>query len=372
MRGAAAVSEPRSLDDIRAEIDRIDAELVRLVNERGRLARAAGEAKRSRDGDRAPLYRPEREAQLLERVARMNPGPIGDAQVRRILVEVVSACRALELELAVAFLGPEGTFTQAAALEHFGHGVALRAQATLDAVFREVESGACDYGVVPVESSNEGVVSHTLDLFFGSSLAICGEVLLPVHQCLLSRTGTLAAVRRVRAHQQSLGQCRKWLDANLPAAEREAVSSNAEAARRAAGEPEAAAIAGRVAAGIHGLGLLAANIEDEPGNTTRFLVVGHDRVAPSGDDKTALMFGLQDRPGALLQALEVFARRGIDVTRIESRPSRLGHWRYLFHVDIAGHRDDPPAREALAELDARTDFCKVIGSFPRAAGGGGP
>lgn len=359
-------SPTRKLEDIRADIDRIDRELVRLINERARHAGDAALAKRARDGDDTPMYRPDREAQLLRRLAEINTGPLPTAQLQHILAEVVSACRALELPLAVAFLGPAGTYTQAAALKHFGHGVSTVAQGTIDAVFREVESGSCDYGVVPVENSTEGVVNHTLDMFVSSNLSICGEVMIPIHHCLMSAAPALSDVQRVCSHQQSLAQCRKWLDANLPRVELVPVSSNAEAARLASLDRGVAAIAGRVAADIYGLPVLVSNIEDEPDNTTRFLVIGHDHVAPSGDDKTSVMFWFRDRPGGLFEAIEVFARRGMNMTRIESRPLRLQRWNYVFHVDFAGHRDEASARDALAELAQRTDFCKVIGSFPRA------
>lgn len=363
----AAMSPPtRPLEDIRADIDRIDRELVRLLNERARHAGDAALAKRARDGDDTPMYRPDREAQLLRRIAGLNTGPLPTADVQRIIAEVVSACRALELPLSVAFLGPAGTYTQAAAIKHFGHGVSTVAQGTIDAVFREVEAGSCDYGVVPVENSTEGVVNHTLDMFVSSDLSICGEVMIPIHHCLMSAAPALAQVQRVCSHQQSLAQCRKWLDANLPQVERAPVSSNAEAARLASLDPGVAAIAGRVAAELYGLPVLVSNIEDEPDNTTRFLVIGHQRVTPSGDDKTAVMFWFRDRPGGLFQAIEVFARRGMNMTRIESRPSRLQRWTYVFYVDFVGHRDEEAVREALEELAQRTDFCKVIGSFPRA------
>jgi chorismate mutase/prephenate dehydratase len=362
----------RSLEDIRDAIDAIDGELLRLFNERARLAQAAAEAKREHDGTDAPLYRPDREAQLLRRVAEANPGPLRASDVQRILAEVVSACRALEVPLSVAYLGPTGTYTEAAAVKHFGHAVRTVAQGTIDAVFREVESGACDFGVVPVENSTEGVVNHTLDMFLSSNLKICGEVLLPIHHCLLTNASTIDEVERVYSHQQSLAQCRKWLDANLPRVDREAVSSNAEAARIASENGHAAAIAGRVAAEAYALPVLAANIEDEPDNTTRFLVVGGEPVAPSGDDKTSVMFSFTNRPGGLFHAIEVFARRNSNMTRIESRPSRLERWNYVFYIDLEGHRDEPLIDEALDELRQRTDYFKVVSSFPRAAAEDGP
>jgi chorismate mutase/prephenate dehydratase len=361
------MSKPgRTLEQIRESIDAIDAEILRLVNERATLAQAAGEAKRAGGGDDAPLYRPEREAQLLRRIAQRNPGPLRDVDVQRIVAEVVSACRALELPLAVAYLGPAGTFTEAAAVKHFGHAVQTRPLDTIDAVFREVESGACNFGVVPVENSTEGVVNHTLDTFVRSPLSICGEVLLPIHHCLMSHAPSLAEVERVYSHQQSLAQCRRWLDANLPRVRREAVSSNAEAARMVAEDPRGAAVAGRVAAEAYAVPVLAASIEDEPDNTTRFIVIGRAAVGPSGDDKTAIMFSFTNRPGGLFHAIEVFARRGIDMVRIESRPSRLERWNYNFFIDLKGHRDEPEVAEALEELAERTVLLKVLGSFPRA------
>lgn len=357
---------PLTLEEIRDAIDRIDGEVIRLVNERAGLAQAAAEAKRDRDGADTPLYRPDREAQLLRRAAAQNPGPLRDADVQRIVAEVVSACRALELPIRVAFLGPVGTYTEAAALKHFGHAVSTHPQATIDGVFREVESGACDFGVVPRENSTEGVVNHTLDSFVGSSLSICGEVLLPIHHCLMSRAPDLSAVQRVYSHQQSLAQCRKWLDANLAQVERAPVSSNAEAARLLSDDPHGAAIAGQVAAEAYDLPVLAASIEDEPDNTTRFMVIGREAVQRSGEDRTAIMFSFANRPGGLHDAIEVFALRGIDMTRIESRPSRLERWNYNFFVDIAGHRDDAGVAEALEQLRVRTQHFKILGSFPKA------
>ena len=359
-------SSKRSLEEIRDAIDGIDGELLRLVNERAKLAQAAAVAKRTADGEDAPLYRPDREAQLLKRVAEANPGPLRARDATRIIAEVVSACRTLEVPLSVAYLGPEGTYTQAAALKHFGHAVETVARGSIDAVFREVESGACDFGVVPVENSTEGVVTHTVDMFQRSQLTVCGEVLLPIHHCLLSGAGALDEVECVYSHQQSLAQCRKWLDANLPGVRREAVSSNAEAARRASGVAGAAAVAGEVAADLYSLAVLAANIEDEPDNTTRFLVIGREAVAASGDDKTTVVFSFTNRPGGLYHAIEVFAGRNINMTRIESRPSRLKQWSYVFYVDFLGHRDEPAVAEALEELQERTAFFKVVGSFPRA------
>jgi chorismate mutase/prephenate dehydratase len=272
----------------------------------------------------------------------------------------------LEQPLKVAFLGPEGTFTQAAALKHFGRSVQTLSMASIPDVFREVEAGACHYGVVPVENSTEGVVSHTLDTFLNSPLRICGEVSLRINHHLLGREGDLAAVRKVYSHSQSLAQCRGWLDLHLPQAQRIAVGSNAEAARLAAQEAASAAIAGEAAAQIYGLSPLASNIEDEPGNTTRFLVIGKRDAAPSGDDKTSLMFTTENRAGGLHAMLSPFANNNISMTRIESRPSRRVQWDYIFFVDVDGHRQDENLRRALQELAQVAAHLKILGSYPKA------
>jgi chorismate mutase/prephenate dehydratase len=272
----------------------------------------------------------------------------------------------LEQPLCIAYLGPEGTFTQAAALKHFGHSVKTNAHLSIDEVFREVEAGVCQYGVVPVENSTEGVITHTLDMFFNSPLRITGEVQLRVHHNLLGSASSLDKVHRVFSHQQSLAQCRRWLDEHLPHVELIAVSSNAEAARLASQDKEAAAIASREAANIYGLSVLIANIEDEPDNTTRFLVIGREQVSSSGKDKTSLLLSASNKPGALYQLLSPFASNGISMTRIESRPSRRGVWEYVFFVDIEGHAEDTHVAQALDELRAEVAMFKVLGSYPRA------
>ena len=359
-------NKPTKLDEIRQQIDRLDAQLLQLMNHRAQLALQAGEVKREQDGESAVFYRPEREAQLLARFAERNTGPLSNEHVVRVVAELISACRSLEAPLNIAYLGPAGTYTEAAARKHFGHSVITSPVGSIDAVFRDVESGVSNYGVVPVENSTEGMVNHTLDMFLQSQLKICGEIMLPIHHCLLSSCDDLAQVKQVFSHQQSLAQCRKWLDAHLSHAERHAVSSNAEGARIASDQPHAAAIAGAVAGEIYGLPALVENIEDEPGNSTRFLVIGHDVVSVSGADKTTVMFWFRDRPGGLFHAIEVFAKRKMNMTRIQSRPSRLERWSYVFYVDVEGHQDDEALSAALSELAQRTDFLKILGSFPRA------
>ena len=354
----------RELGSLRAQIDEVDGQLLGLISRRAALARAVAEVKNA-SGD-AHCYRPEREAQVLRRIIERNPGPLADEEVARLFRELMSACLALEQPLAIAYLGPEGTYSQAAALKHFGHSVQTRPYASIDEIFREVEAGVCHYGVVPVENSIEGVINHTLDSFMQSPLHICGEVELRIRHQLLSKVAGLNEILVVYSHRQSLAQCRRWLDGHLPNLERVAVSSNAEAARRAAAEPGAAAIAGEAACELYGLGTLASGIEDDPTNTTRFLVIGHPTASPSGDDKTTILFSTPNRPGALYRVLGAFAESGISMTRIESRPSRREMWDYLFFVDIEGHAGDPGVADALERLRERAAMVKVLGSYPRA------
>jgi len=272
----------------------------------------------------------------------------------------------LERPTTVAFLGPEGTFSHEAVLKHFGHSVKPVPLAAFDEVFREVEAGSADYAVVPVENSTEGAVNYTLDLLLKTPLQICGEVELRIHDHLMSKAPDLASVKKVYSHSQSLAQCREWLDAHLPAVERIAVSSNAEAARLAAEETDAAAVAGISAAELYGMPILESNIEDVPNNTTRFLILGREPVPPSGEDKTAILLSTRNQPGALFHLLEPLARNGISMTRIESRPSRQGTWDYVFFVEILGHRDEEHVSNALAELEKEAALFKIVGSFPRA------
>ncbi len=343
----------------REQIDAIDEQLLKLVSERAGHARAIGELKGG-----GPIYRPEREAQILRRLLELNPGPLSGEAVTAIFRTVMSNCRALEKELAVAFLGPLGTYSEEAAIKQFG-GLGSPVQcATIDEVFRMVESGHSDYGVVPVENSTEGAIGRTLDLLVGSPLQVCGEVDLPVHHNLLSRAENQAKIRRVYSHAQSLSQCHEWLNANLPGADRQAVASNAEATRLAAEQPDAAAIASRRAGEIYGLNALAENIEDDPRNTTRFLVVANHDVAPSGRDKTSLAIATRNVPGAVVELLTPLAQNGVSMTKLESRPSHAGLWEYVFFVDIEGHRNDSKVAQTLNLIEEKASFLKVLGSYP--------
>jgi chorismate mutase/prephenate dehydratase len=347
----------------REAIDALDREILAKLNERAAHAKAIGAVKAGGGGT---AYRPEREAQVLARLCAGNAGPLSNEAVAGVFRQIMSACLALEQKLRVAYLGPAGTFSHAAVARHFGQFVEAVPCATIDDVFRAVESGQTDYAVTPVENSTEGAVGRTLDLMCQTDLAICGEVKLRVQQNLLSNAGALDRVTRVYSHAQSLAQCVHWLAKNLPQVPRVAVSSNAEAARLAAAEPGAAAIAGEIAATIYQLAVLAPHIEDEPNNTTRFWVLGRHSVAASGRDQTSLVMSAANRPGAVHALLEPFARHGVSMTRFESRPARTGLWEYLFFVDLAGHRDDPPVAAALAELGELAPFLKLLGSYPAA------
>jgi chorismate mutase/prephenate dehydratase len=350
------------LQRLREQIDQLDDELLKLINQRAGLAQRIGHLKE--DGT---VMRPEREAQVLRRLQDNNSGPLGNAAVVQLFTEVMSQCRALEAPMTVAYLGPEGTFSEAAALKRFGHAIQGQSCASIDEVFRAVESGAAQYGVVPVENSTEGAVGRTLDLLMNSNLQICGEVMLQVHQCVLSNESELGLIRKVYSHPQSFGQCQGWLNVHLPHAERITASSNADAARLAATETFAAAIGGAQAATSFKLQVLAQNIEDDSRNTTRFLLLGNQRVAASGKDKTSLVLSAANRPGAVHDLLTPLAKHGVSMTRLESRPARSGMWEYVFYVDIEGHREDVKVAAALQELKQIAAFVKVLGSYPIAS-----
>ncbi|MBI1423165.1 MAG: prephenate dehydratase [Gammaproteobacteria bacterium] len=351
------------LNQLRVRIDQLDEQIQELLTERAKIALQVAASKiKSQDTN---FYRAEREAQVLRRVKERNKGPLSDEEIARLFREIISACLALEQVMTIAFLGPEGTFTQAAALKHFGHSVATLPLATIGDVFREVESGNVSYGVVPVENSTEGVVSHTLDQFMNSPLHICGEVELRIHHHLLGKGKDTKNISRIYSHRQSLAQCREWLETNMPGIELRDVNSNAEAARLAAQEENALAIASETAAEIYGLNVLVRNIEDEPDNTTRFLVIGKRATPPSGKDKTSLLISTQNKPGSLYRVLEPLVKHKISMTRIESRPSRRGMWDYVFFIDCEGHREDERVAAALSELEHEVSFLKILGSYPR-------
>jgi chorismate mutase/prephenate dehydratase len=364
----AEPSTDESLEALRDQIDDTDRRLLELVNRRAGLARRVGELKKHED---APIYRPEREAQIMRRLREANPGPLPGEAVEAIWREIVSGCRELERRMRVAFLGPVGTFSEQALLKHFGSGVEAIPCPSIDEVFRAAEAGTADFGVVPVENSTEGAVSRTLDLFLRSPLEISGEISMPIRQNLMTRSGTMQGVRRIVSHAQSLAQCVGWLDRHQAGIERVPVASNAEAARLASLDDETAAIAGANAAARWDLRFVARNIQDEPNNRTRFAVIGHYRCAASGADQTSLILSVPDRAGAVHSLIEPLARHGVSMKRFESRPARQGHWEYHFYIDVIGHRDDENVASALDELRRNAAFCKVVGSYPRASENGG-
>jgi chorismate mutase/prephenate dehydratase len=352
---------PDDIERLRREIDALDDELLSLINRRATAASRIGALKAG-----APAYRPERETEILRRVAEKNPGPLAAERVSAVFREVISACRGLEEAIRVTYLGPEATFSEQAVRQHFGRAVEAVAVPSVDEAFRRAEARAVQFTVVPVENSTEGVVGRTLDLLITTSLRICAEIELRVQQNLLSRSGELKTIKRVYSHAQSLGQCDAWLAQHLPGVERVPVTSNAEAAQRAANEQGAAAIAGEAAAERYGLTVLARSIEDAPNNTTRFLVLGELDPAPTGKDRTSLVMSAENKPGAVHALLTPIAQNRVSMTRIESRParSRSALWEYVFFIDLEGHQKDAPVAKALAELRAKAPFLKVLGSYP--------
>lgn len=353
------------LSELRARIDELDQQILQLINQRAQCAIEVARTKQA-EGETGTFYRPDREALVLRRIKELNPGPLGDDAAAHLFREVMSACLALEKPLEVAFLGPEGTFTQQATFKHFGHAVKGIPVPTIHEIFQAVETGHCQFGVVPVENSTEGVIAHTLDRFMASPLKICGEVEIRVHQNLMGKTTSLQGITEIYSHQQSLAQCRQWLNTYLPGVPCTAVSSNAEAARLASLDATKAAIAGEMAAELYALNIVEKNIEDEANNTTRFIVVGGQQPQSTGLDKTSILVSTGNQAGALHRILGPFAEHGISMTHIESRPSRQGLWEYVFFIDIEGHCDDPMIAKTLQTLQANVKMLKILGSYPKA------
>lgn len=347
----------------RDEIDSIDAKVLELLSRRANCAKAIGEIKQNQ-AVAVPFYRPEREKAVLERLMELNEGPLPDKEIHRLFREVMSACLALEMPMDIAYLGPEGTYTQAAVLKQFGHSVNTVALRTIPEVFKSVQSENAHFGIVPIENSTEGVVTHTLDMLLKSDLQICGEILLRIQHNLLSNASHLSDIKVIYAHEQALAQCRNWLNRYVPHATCQAVSSNGHAADLAVKSDNTAAIAGQMASDFYGLGILASGIEDEANNTTRFLVIGHQYLETTGDDKTSLVVSSNNQPGLLHRLLEPIARHNINMTRLESRPSRQGVWEYVFFIDIEGHRDDDNVQSLLSEIQTLSSLFKVLGSYP--------
>jgi chorismate mutase/prephenate dehydratase len=352
------------LAEVRARIDAIDRQIQALIAERAEFALQVGKAK-GKLAAAVDYYRPEREAQVLRMVVDRNEGPLSDEVLVHVFREIMSACLAQQEPLKIGYLGPEGTFSQQAVLKHFGRSAHGMPMVSIEEVFNEVESGSADFGVVPVENSGQGTIQITLDMFLTSNLKICGEVELRVHQFLLSRSGRIEDIERIYSHPQSFAQTQAWLRGNLPKVEKIPVSSNAEAARRARNSDDSAAIAGESAGLIYGLKkVIMGSIEDHADNTTRFLVIGRSIFPPSGHDRTSVLVFIKDQPGALFNVLSPFAKHGISMNRIESRPSHQAKWEYGFFIDLAGHVEDEAMKKALAELETHAAQVKVLGSYP--------
>ena len=352
------------LSEVRTRIDGIDRQIQALIAERANFAHQVGKAK-GKLAAAVDYYRPEREAQVLRMVVDRNEGPLSDEVLVHVFREIMSACLAQQEPLKIGYLGPEGTFSQQAVLKHFGRSAHGMPMVSIEEVFQEVESGNADFGVVPVENSGQGTIQITLDMFLTSNLKICGEAELRVHQYLLSRSGRSEDIEHVYSHPQSFAQTQAWLRGNLPKVEKISVSSNAEAARRARNADDAAAIAGEAAGHVYGLKkVITGSIEDHAGNTTRFLVIGRQIFPPSGHDRTSVLVFIKDQPGALFNVLSPFARHGISMNRIESRPSHQAKWEYSFFIDLDGHVEDEAMKQALGELDSHAAQIKVLGSYP--------
>lgn len=360
-----------TLAQLREQIDAIDQQLQQLLNQRAGIAQQVAEVKlhsaEKNNEEDVRFYRPEREAQVLAKVKARNQGPLPDDAVAYIFREIMSACLALEKPLTIAYLGPEGTFTHAAAIKHFGHGAITVPAANIDQVFAQVQSGQAMYGVVPVENSTEGMVNRTLDNFISSQIKICGEVELPIHLHLLAnKNADSKKISKICAHQQALAQSRIWLDKYWPDIPREAVSSNAYAAKMAAEDASVAAVAGDMAIDLYGLHTLAENIQDLSQNTTRFLIIGSEDVAASGADKTSIVVSTRNKPGALYHLLAPFHREGIMLTRIDTRPSKTENWAYVFFMEFEGHQEEAKVKAILQELAEYAVLLKVLGSYPKA------
>jgi chorismate mutase/prephenate dehydratase len=349
------------LKPLREQIDAIDAQILDLLNRRARVAQEVGDVKAETN---APVFRPEREAQVLRSVAQKNPGPLDSRDVQSIFREIMSMCRALEKRVTVAYLGPEGTFSEQAVYQQFGHAVEGMPCTSIDEVFRAVEAGTADFGVVPVENSSEGAVNRTLDLLLQTSLSISGELSIPVHHSLMTKNGTMDGVTRICAHSHALAQCMVWLNQYYPNVERQAVASNGEAGRLASEDPTIAAIAGEIAGQRYNLGVVKAHVQDDPHNRTRFAIVGRLQPSPSGKDQTSLVMAVPNKAGALYNLLAPLAKHGVSMTRFESRPARMGSWEYYFYVDVEGHAQEERVTRALAELNENAAFMKILGSYP--------
>ena len=363
MRAPARLSLSRneSVDVLRKKIDHIDETVVSLLNDRAALAQRIGRAKSQ---DNQEVYVPHREKEVLQRTSRLNRGPLPDHAIRSIFREIVSACRSVEAPLRVVFFGAEAAFTHLAAREKFGSAAIFMPSASIAEVFQEVNQERASFGVVPIENSTEGVIAHTLDLLVELNLKICSEIYLDIHQNLLSVTGRATDIQKIISHPQALAQCRRWLAAHFPRVTLEEAASTAHAAMMAANDKKLGAVSNTLAQEVYNLKLVAANVEDEPNNITRFVVVGTQEPPPSGDDKTSIVFSVKDRPGILHRMLQPFAKSEINLTKIESRPKKNKPWEYLFFIDCKGHKEESRLKKAIQSVEKDCEFLKILGSYP--------
>ena len=359
-RASAPASSP-SLDELRSQINAVDDQLIRLLNERAGLSLAVGDYKAGRN---EPVHRPFREESLLERLVRASTGPMREEQLRAVYREILAMSRQLQAPQRIACLGPAGTYSEQAALQQFGHAIEAMPCVSIDEVFRAAEAGTADFGVVPIENSTEGAINRTLDLLLQTPLIISGELSIPVHHSLMTKTGTMAGITRICAHSQALAQCQSWLNQHFPNIERQAVASNGEAAKMAADDPSVAAVASEQAGQKYNLQVVHAHIQDDPHNRTRFAVIGRLQTVPSGNDQTSLVLAVRNQAGAVYRMLEPLAKHGVSMTRFESRPARTGSWEYNFFIDIEGHAQDEKVAKALAELREHASYYKLLGSYP--------
>ncbi|MDA9211017.1 prephenate dehydratase [Methylophilaceae bacterium] len=350
----------KNLKKLREDIDKIDTKLLDLISKRALIAQKVGKLKN--DGI---IYRPEREAQVLLRLLKNNKGPLSNESITNIIKSVISNCRALEKKLSVSFLGPLGTFSEEATIRQFGENIKTIPTDSIDEVFNHVQSGIVHYGVVPVENSTEGAISRTLDLLLTKDLKICGEIILPVHHFFLSKNKSLKQIKTIYAHGQSLAQCHDWLINNTPDIKKIAVMSNAEGAKLASKEKNTAAIASSRAADLFNLSMLFENIEDEQNNSTRFLVLSTQNVKPSNNDKTSIVVATKNKPGAIAELVAPFAKNKVSMTKLESRPAKIGMWEYVFFIDIEGHQTNKSVKAALNIIESKASFMKILGSYPK-------
>jgi chorismate mutase / prephenate dehydratase len=358
------MSIDHQLKPLREKIDAVDAQILALLNSRAELAQQVGHLKANTN---ATVYRAEREAQVLRNVAEKNKGPLKDLDIQLIFREIMSACRALERRVTVAYLGPSGTFSEQAVFQQFGHAIVLLPCVSIDEVFRTAEAGTADFGVVPIENSTEGAVNRTLDLLLQTSLTISGELSIPIQHSLMTATGDFSTVTKICAHSQALAQCQAWLNQHYPNIERIAVASNGEAARLASLDSSIAAIAGETAGNQYELQVVHAHIQDDPHNRTRFAVIGNLHCAPSGKDQTSVVLAVPNKAGAVYSLIAPFMQFGVSMTRFESRPARTGTWEYYFYIDVEGHQQDDAVARSLNELKNSAAFFRVLGSYPLSA-----